>query len=104
MVVTPPRGTVRPMDMITPAGDGVDLAVWVVPGAGRSEITGRRGEALRVRVAAPAAGGRANEALLKIIHEALGGRVSLVRGGRSRSKVLHVEGIAIDEARCLLGL
>lgn len=51
--------------------------------------------------------GRANAALVKLIAKRAGvakGRVSIVRGERSRDKVVQVEGLALAELRRALGL
>jgi uncharacterized protein (TIGR00251 family) len=78
----------------------ITLAVHARPGAGRTEITGRHGDALKVRVAAPPEGGRANEALRKTLAEALGvdaGAVKLEAGEHSRSKRFRIADVDADE-------
>jgi uncharacterized protein (TIGR00251 family) len=55
-----------------------------------------------IRVTAPPADGRANEALVKLVAKRAGvatGRVRIVRGQRFREKVLRVEGLTTDELR-----
>ncbi|HET7295572.1 MAG TPA: DUF167 domain-containing protein [Gemmatimonadales bacterium] len=77
------------------------------PRAGADEIVGEREGLLVVRVRAPPERGRANDALCKLIAKRLRiapGRVELVRGGRSRQKLVRVEGVDIDTARHALGL
>ena len=67
------------------------LKVHVQPNAKRSEICGLHGDALKVRVAAQPAGGRANEALVAILAGALGvpkSRVRVVKGAASRHKTV----------------
>ena len=67
------------------------LTVHVQPQAKRSEICGLHGDALKVRVAAQPAGGRANEALVAILAGALGvpkSRVRVVKGAASRHKTV----------------
>ncbi len=49
---------------VRPHADGTLLGVQVVPNAGRTACAGLHGDALRVRLAAPALEGRANAALL----------------------------------------
>ena len=87
--------------------DGVTtLIVHVQPGAKRSEVVGRHGDALKIRVAAPAIDGRANAALLTFIAERLRlakSAVSLKTGQSSRQKVLQVAGTSAEAVRQLLG-
>jgi uncharacterized protein (TIGR00251 family) len=75
------------------------------PGARRTEVTGLHGDALRIRVAAPALEDRANAALIEFIAEKLGvpkRDVTLVGGARSREKRLEIRG-AVDIERLLDG-
>jgi uncharacterized protein (TIGR00251 family) len=79
----------------------------VTPGARRSEIGGLADGRLRVRLAAPAHEGRANDELIRFVARELGVRrddVTVVAGGRSRRKLLHLTGVNLDEARRRLGL
>jgi uncharacterized protein (TIGR00251 family) len=74
---------------------GWALAVHVQPGAKRSEVAGLHGERLKIRIAAPALDGRANDALVAFVAEALGlprRRISVATGERSRDKILAVAG------------
>lgn len=87
-------------------GPAVRIAVKAVPGARRDEIAGRLGDRLKVRVAAPPEGGRANEAICRVIAEALGIRardVRVVSGHGSPEKVLEVAGVDEAAVRRLMG-
>jgi len=78
----------------------VELRVWVQPGAARSEIAGLHGEALKIRIAAPAQEGRANQALVEFLADLLGlpkSRVSILRGEKTREKVLLLRGLKAEE-------
>jgi hypothetical protein len=78
----------------------ITIAVHAQPGAGRSQITGRHGDAVKIRVAAPPEAGRANDALVKLLAEGLGvapSEVSLLSGESSRSKRFRVGGIDPDD-------
>jgi len=59
--------------------EGVELSVKVVPGASRSRVLGVWQGALRVAVAAPPQGGRANREVQTLLAEVLGLRRSSVR-------------------------
>jgi uncharacterized protein (TIGR00251 family) len=76
------------------------IAVVVAPGAARTELVGRHGEAWKVRVAAAPERGRANAALVEWLADTLGvprDDVSLVGGGSSRRKLVDVAGMNPDE-------
>jgi hypothetical protein len=92
------------VDWVTPHDDGALIRVWVVPGASRSELGGLHGDAVRIRVAAPAEGGRANAAVVDLMAAATGADVELVRGAGSRAKTLLVRGRSPAEVAGLLGL
>ncbi len=71
------------------------LRVHAQPGARRTEVAGLHGDAIRIRVAAPALEDRANEALVEFLAESLGVArrdVTLVSGARSREKRFAIRG------------
>jgi uncharacterized protein (TIGR00251 family) len=82
------------------------LELKVIPHAPRDEVTGWMGAALKVKIHAPALEGRANDALAEFLAERLGlprRAVTLVRGGKSRHKVMRIDGLTLPEARRRLG-
>lgn len=84
---------------------GVMIEVHAQPGARRNEIVGRHGDAIKVRVGAPAVDDRANEALVKFLAEVFELRprdVTLRSGSSSRHKRLLLHGIDLDTATSLL--
>ena len=71
----------------------IDLHVHAQPGAGRTQITGRHGDALKIRVAVPPEHGRANDALAKVLADVFGvaaAGVSITAGEKSRTKHFRV--------------
>jgi uncharacterized protein len=73
----------------------VRVTVRVRPGASRTAVGGRHGDALVVRVSAPAVDGRATDAMLAALAGAFGVRrreVRLVSGTTSRTKIVEVDG------------
>jgi uncharacterized protein (TIGR00251 family) len=72
------------------------LRLRVAPGAARGEVVGRHGEAWKVRVAAPPEGGRANEAVVRLLAETLSvprQAVTLVAGHGARDKIVELAGL-----------
>ncbi len=88
--------------MITRAGGGIYLDVYVQPRARKGAIVGWHGEALKVAVTASPVRGRANEELLSTIARVLGtrrGDITLVKGRSGRRKRLFIDGVSEEAAR-----
>lgn len=79
------------------------LAVRVQPGAHRAGLVGWMADgSLRLAVSAPPEGGRANAAVEELLGAALGlprRQVTVVRGHRTRAKLIEVQGLDEAEAR-----
>ena len=77
------------------------------PGAGRTAVVGRHGDALKVKVGAPPEGGRANAAVVRLVADTLGipeRSVTLESGASSRTKRLRVSGLEAGDLERLLEL
>jgi hypothetical protein len=71
------------------------LAVHVQPRAARTEVAGRHGEAIKIRLKAPPVDGAANDELIRFVAERLGlprAAVELVGGATGRAKRLRITG------------
>lgn len=72
------------------------LRLRVSPGSGRTEIVGRHGDGWKVRVTAPPEHGRANDAVLRLLADALAmplDAVTLVSGHGARDKIVELAGV-----------
>ena len=84
-----------------PIEGGVTLAVHVQPGAGRTEVVGRHGDALKLRVAAPPAGNRANDAVVELVAKEFNlkaAAVAVTSGASSPDKRLKLTGLELKAA------
>src|ERR1700682_707318 len=80
------------------------ISIHAQPGAKRTEVCGLHGDALKIRVAAPALEDRANDALLEFLASELGVAkrcVMIVSGGKSRDKRIDIRGRAQHPQRLL---
>ena len=93
-------------DLYAVTDDGsILLSVHAQPGAGRSAIVGRHGDAVKVKVAAPPEHGKANDAILEMIAQHLGVKavqLELASGASSRSKKVRISGAAAEEVEAAL--
>lgn len=83
----------------------VEIAVRLKPRGSRDELLGMRDGVLEAKVTAPPVDGRANKALCKLVAKRVGvapSRVSVVRGPKSREKVVRVEGVDRDAVETAL--
>jgi uncharacterized protein (TIGR00251 family) len=88
-----------------PSGPSCTLELKVIPNAPRNEIVGWLGAALKVKVHAPALEGRANDELLDFLAETLDlprRDLALVRGDKSRQKLVRITGLDMTAAKSRL--
>lgn len=81
------------------------INVHITPRGSKNEITGWRGEALCIKVTAPPVEGAANAAVLDFLADELGIRksqIAIVKGEKSREKMLKITGLTEDEVRARL--
>jgi len=82
----------------------VSLTVHAQPGAKRTAIGGLHGGALKIRIAAPAADGKANTALLEFVAQLFAvptRNVALKQGTGARRKLVEIYGSVRDPATLL---
>ncbi len=88
------------------AGPHVTLSLRVQPRASRNAVAGWTGDTLKIRLTAPPVVGAANDACLTFLSDLLDlprSQVTLLRGERSRNKVVQITGLTRDEVRACLG-
>ncbi len=81
------------------------LELKIIPNAPRDELAGWLGNALKVKVHAPALEGRANDALLDFLAKKLTvprRAITLIRGEKSRHKVVRLEGVTLAQVKSCL--
>ena len=88
------------MEWIRETTKGVLLPVRAVPRASKNEIQGVHGNALKVRLQAPPVEGKANQALIRVLSDALDiprSQLSIASGETSRNKSVLITGISKTE-------
>ena len=81
------------MEPVASHDEGVTVRIRVVPGASRTEVKGRHGDVIKVRVSAPPEGGRANRAVVDLLEQLVGGGAEIVKGSASQSKTVLIRGV-----------
>lgn len=93
--------------IVSATAGGVRVAVYVKPKSSRAKVLGVRNGALELAVTAPPVDGAANQAVRELVAETLGvplRDVALVHGASSRTKLVEVVGVTLDDACARLGL
>jgi uncharacterized protein (TIGR00251 family) len=78
-----------------PVAGRITVTLHVQPNARKSGIAGLHGDALKIRIAAPAVDNRANSALIEFLGETLGvpkSAIAIRHGATGRRKVLEITG------------
>ena len=81
------------------------LRVHVVPNAKIDQVVGEHGGAIKIKLRAPAVESKANAALISFLAERLNvpaRTIVLLRGHKSRDKVIRIDGFSEEDIRCRL--
>jgi len=85
--------------------NGITFAIKLHPRAKKNAFTGEIGDALKLAVTAPPAGGRANVACIEFLADTLRvprASITIVSGHTSRTKVIRVANLSREELRTRL--
>ena len=89
----------------SPFGTAI-IRVHIIPNAKVDKVVGEHGDAIKIKLRAPAVEGKANAALRRFLAEKLSvpqRAIVLDRGERSRDKVIRIDGLSqVDACRDLL--
>lgn len=94
------------VEIVTAAGSGVKIRLKVVAGASRTKVAEVLGERLKVQVAAPPEGGKANKAVCELLAKVFGvpaRNVSIVAGHGQSMKTALLVVVSVQEAAHRLG-
>lgn len=97
--------TERPLRAGSRTFGSARLRVRVAPGARRSEVVGRLGDAWKVRVRSAPERGRANDELVELLAGTLGltrSELRVVAGHTARDKIVEFDRLPLEEAERLL--
>ncbi len=82
------------------------IRVKVQPGSSRDQVMGVKDGVVYLRVKEPPVGGKANQAVLRLLSETLGvssSKIRLLHGHASRNKRVAVDGLSTEEVHRKLG-
>jgi uncharacterized protein (TIGR00251 family) len=85
--------------------DGTRLTVYVQPKSAHTQCAGRRGDALKIRVAAPPVDGAANEELIRFLAGELSippSAIHIESGVAGRHKRLLLKGVSAQQIEAYL--
>ena len=81
------------------------LAIRIQPRSSKNAVVGWIGNTVKLRVTAPPVEGAANTACLGLLSDLLNvplSQLALVKGERSRHKIVRIDGLSDDQVRACL--
>jgi uncharacterized protein len=89
--------------------DGADVTfvAKIVPGSSKTAVVGVLDDMVKIKVAAPAEKGKANQCLIAFLAKQLGIRknaIAIVTGQTNPIKHVHILGVSAETLRAKLGL
>jgi len=83
------------------------IRVHILPNAKLDKVVGDYGDAIKIKLRAPAMEGKANAALIRFLAAQLGilpRQIALMRGEKSRDKLIRIKGLSEREVQERLGV
>lgn len=83
------------------------VPIKAIPNAPHSAVVGWLGDALKIKIHAPALEGRANDELCEFLADTLAlprRAVTVLQGEKSRQKVLHIAGLTLADVKTRLAM
>ncbi|MBC7371555.1 MAG: YggU family protein [Bdellovibrionaceae bacterium] len=93
--------------MITKTDQGAKLNVFIQPNASKNEIIGPHNGALKIKIQTPPVDGKANEELIKFLSKILEHpkkNIVILKGETSRSKLVLITGLGLEQIKQKLGI
>ena len=90
-----------------PAQQRLTLTLHIQPNARVTAVAGRHGDALKIRIAAPAVDDKANAALIRFLREWFrlpAGSIKIRHGARGRRKIVEIDHPAAGCVALLAGM
>ncbi len=84
-----------------------DLKIRLIPKSSRDEVLGKEGDTYRIKITAPPVDGKANQSLISFLSKKLKKPkrdMEILRGEKSRNKIVRVHGLSLKELDDLLGI
>ncbi len=91
--------------MLKQTDQGVEISLYIQPGASKTELTGEHNGLLKIKIKAPPVDGKANAEVIEFLSHQLGipkRQIELLKGDKSRDKKIRVTGISLQQIRKLL--
>ncbi len=85
--------------MIKQVDEGVEISLYIQPGASKSDLAGIHNGQIKLKIKAPPVDGKANEAVVEFLSEILGTakrNIQILKGEKSREKKVLVAGFTVD--------
>jgi uncharacterized protein len=92
---------------LTEKGNAVTMRVRVQPRASRTEIVGEYAGAIKIRIAAPPVGGKANDECRRFLAKLIGvnaGSVEIIAGESLRDKVVRIHTVTKEHVSNALSI
>ena len=83
------------------------IRIKLIPRSSRTQIIGKEGDLIKVKVTSPPVDGKANKALIELFAKKLGlpkGNIEIISGKNSRIKSIRIHGLSLEKIISTLGI